>query len=91
MEVLTAPTEAHGQQTASKLGLTTPSKWLPTILLAEKDVTMLVMRLSTGRITALYAEATVWLLILIRFKLPILMSVTGHMDGWKGPEVQIAN
>jgi hypothetical protein len=70
--VSTALTEARGQQTTSKLGLTTPSKWLPTTLLVEKDATMPAMRRSTGRITALYAEATVWLIISIRFKLPIL-------------------
>jgi hypothetical protein len=70
--VSTALTEVRGQRTTSKLGLTTPSKWLPTTLLVEKDARMLAMRRSTGLITALYAEAMVWLLISIRFKLPIL-------------------
>jgi hypothetical protein len=72
-EVSTALTEVHGQQTTCKLGLSTPSKWLLTTLLAEKDVTMPAMRLLTGRTTALYAEAMVWLLTSTRFKSPILM------------------
>lgn len=67
-----ALTEAHGQQMTSRLGLTTPRKWLPTTLLVEKGAMMPAMRLSTGRIIALYAEATAWPLISIRFKLPIL-------------------